>query len=1085
MVIGISAAALADDFYVSADGNYGIEEGAEANHRFTDLQEAVAAFEAVKVDSTIWVKDGYAYTNRIEYATGFFACVKVSLAKNLLIRGESGDWENGPVICGSHKTGASASDRLNWCGEGACTCIVGAGVAYTTLLGVRLEGGATQAADGQYGGGARTATLRNCLIANCAAYDRGGGTHGCNTYDCTVTNCVCRGASNTYGGGHYSGTHSNDFIFACHCANQGGGSCSPTLCVDCVYTNCSAGTGGGDCKGTVRGCTFYDCKATTGGGINQVTAAYDLTFYRCENGSIHNSSAYGCTVVDGVSYASGSGVCFAGGNIVSNCVFTGCAAPVIAGTKAVGALLVDCVLTNNPGTCVKVSMTNKTGNELTVRRCKIVCDNAKAYALCSEKASAQNTCVQKFVVYDSEISGAISGSGDLYNTLVRGSTVDIQDLATLHCSEGQAMFTGSEVPLNLYNCTVMDNRSLQGPGGASGGFVYAYNTYLRGNQGRRGVTGVLKVAVNCDLDDNTAAETKTACIDAEPSFFYDERNYPHPSEVSPCRSSGSTTAYALTATDLAGNPRMADGKVAIGACEYDPSLRGVLAQAVLVDKYPYVPAAYAFSAVGAGLGTENIRYYWDFDGDGQTDLVTADGAVVHRYVGIGTFSPSVSISNAVDGVTADSFAELVVSVRPKHYVKLNADNPVPPFDTEATATDSIAAAVDISVDGDEVIILPGTYSINTQIVIKADISVHGATGNPEDVIVHETAKDRCFQIYGNTETILHSLVVENGARDDVYDTGGGIYIGTGCTKFGENYTPGNADGIVSNVIVRNCHQYQNDGVTSNGGKYSRGAGIFATGPRALVTHCVITNNRATTSWNGGRFNGVGLHLCNGARAENCLIAGNYTGGSAPLYEKNDLKKTKGTKGHANGAVCIQDGGSLRFCTVVGNKMSYCGGVNVIGDDCRVENCVIAGNEVTYKSVAELTDRYRVCAAFGGTLPGNYNGGVPEPFLSYTGDEATRAAEKTCFALMTGNVVDVADCGLGAGTVETSTAKLVKDLAAGDYRLPKASPAIDLFDPKDVSMPATRDLYGNPRLQGAAYDAGCYETFRPGLMLLVR
>ena len=78
MAIGISAAAFADDYYVSSDGNYGIEEGADADHRFTDLQAAVTAFEAAKVDSTIWVKDGYAYTNRLEYKTGFFTCVKVT-----------------------------------------------------------------------------------------------------------------------------------------------------------------------------------------------------------------------------------------------------------------------------------------------------------------------------------------------------------------------------------------------------------------------------------------------------------------------------------------------------------------------------------------------------------------------------------------------------------------------------------------------------------------------------------------------------------------------------------------------------------------------------------------------------------------------------------------------------------------------------------------------------------------------------------------------------------------------------------------------------------------------------------------------
>ena len=1082
MVIGISAVALADDFYVSGTGTYLTDDGVD-HEAYTDLQAAIDAAVAAGTGNTVWVEDGFKCKTGLGKDTEN-ELSRINLSKSVIVRSRSGDWRTGATIVGEYSTTYDESQESTKCGEGAVRCVY-SNDKTSQLIGFRLVGGATAAADKKYGGGLYFGVVRNCLIADCAAYGGGGGLYQTTAYDSVVSNCYAK----NYGGGANTATISNSTIVLCRAASECGGLNGGTA-YDSTIDRCSAGSSGGMRSGTAYRTRILNCTASTyGGGFENSSTLVDCVVSNCTAGSRGGGGGSSANRITGTLFIdncsnTGSGLMFSGSAIVSNCTFVGnhgwgadVGNAICSRTPTTTGMVVDSVITNNAGVGVRVTDAgNANGSSIVIRRCTINCTNETSLAVSVGKYS-DDTRPQGIKLYDSFVSGPIRGSVDCYNCIISG--VYSKSYSAVSCD---AAVSSQGKYLNLYNCNLVNNVSLASAGGCAGGLVNAYNTIVWQNEGVAGASDSFATAVNC-------------CIDVNPQLITGRFGLPYPTANSPCRTGGKVDAYELTEKDLAGQPRTSNGgtTIAIGACEFDPTLAVAELTMSASSIYRYTCARYSFFAASTGLGSGPLTYYWDFDGDGATDLVTTSSeAPAWKYAAPGDYRPSVSVSNAVSGATATLEGGLSVAERPIHYVKLGSESPLPPYATEEAAAADIASAVACAADGDEVVILPGTYEIAEQIVIDRDISVHGSTGRPEDVIVHETVSDRVFSIHGGNETILHSLTVENGARNDCYDVGSGICLASGCDLMNKNYTPTAALGVVSNVIVRNCHQSSSDGTSSNNGKNARGAGIFAYGAGAIITHCIITNNHSMSCYpSGAKGNGVALHLMNDARAENCLIAGNYTGESSPKTVNTD-QWMQNANGNDHAAVCLCSGATLRFCTVVNNAMSFCGGVNVIGDG-HFENCVIAGNKVMYKSFAATNARYRVWAAFPETYtrmykvanPSKYTDDDKPLFEAFIAAEEARAQSPEYYALQTGNVVDVADCGLGAGTVETSTSKLVKDLAAGDYRLPKASPAIDLFDPKDVSMSATRDLYGNPRLQGAAYDAGCYETFRPGLMLLVR
>ena len=816
----------------------------------------------------------------------------------------------------------------------------------------------------------------------------------------------------------------------------------------------------------VRNCIISNCYASAYGGI-------------CYNGNYYDTEFV--DIGKDLTTSSASQLRLQGGYVISNCTFRNCIGNPLISAHQAGASnppkLIDCKIYGTRGANYAVVGTSAAvGNHITLMGCTFADNKAKCFATSYSAGKYYGCCVNAYnCIFTNNSATVIASSGVLSNCLI----------ADNRCAGPTVTTNGDpDYSADLFNCTVYGNEQT-GNYGAVEGNVRAVNTIIKGNVVKTGYNDSLATATNCCIEASATVGAGKDNITDEPDLINPAKGLYSPKESSPCRMTGSTTAYELPATDLAGRPRTTDGKVAIGAYEYDPTKYDLSVSAVL-PTYLYASAEVTLNANAAGFGLAPV-FYWDFDGDGKAEKVTMVPTLTHAF-GVGEWQVTLSVSNLVQGTGGSiAYDPFTITRRPVRYVKLgNEENAAEPYDTEANAAADIQVALNYCADGDEVVILPGTYNTTNTIVVTKDLRVHGSTGNPEDVIIHAPRTTfNCLNIQGGAETIVHSLVLENGSVNSGHH-GAGVLIGKEVnvnTAANPMWQVRDAVGTVSNVIVRNCYASV---------KTAGAMGIAAFGPQAFVTHCVSSNNSSWAGYaNGARIGGLGLHVSSGARAENCLVAGNYTYENVSYNWNTPIYKEAGGinshQGYFQMPVFVGDGSVIRFCTIVNNRASFCGGVNVAGTG-RFEYCVIAGNTVRAAEVNDASPRYMVWAAFPAYNNSvkwdfDYNLSTKSTFDTIMTEEQTRVAEM--YASQTSNAVDVAGVTLGVGTIVAPTGRLVRNLARGRYDLPAGSPAIDVVPADAASAMATKDLIGNRRLFCGAYDLGAFEKQQRGTMILVR
>jgi hypothetical protein len=149
----------------------------------------------------------------------------------------------------------------------------------------------------------------------------------------------------------------------------------------------------------------------------------------------------------------------------------------------------------------------------------------------------------------------------------------------------------------------------------------------------------------------------------------------------------------------------------------------------------------------------------------------------------------------------------------------------------------IQEAIDVSVNGDTIIVYPGTYFENLDLTDKGIVLASTWIYAHEDSLITQTVIDgnhvgSCIQtLYGNLWTSVIGLTIQNGFGTNhgtlfpwAYGNGGGILIED------------------SKVNLINCL------ITSNFGLY--GAGIFTTGSSLELSGNTISNNWAQRSGGG-------------------------------------------------------------------------------------------------------------------------------------------------------------------------------------------------------------------------------------------
>lgn len=256
-----------------------------------------------------------------------------------------------------------------------------------------------------------------------------------------------------------------------------------------------------------------------------------------------------------------------------------------------------------------------------------------------------------------------------------------------------------------------------------------------------------------------------------------------------------------------------------------------------------------------------------------------------------------------------------------------------PFNTIAYAVSFLSDA------GGIVELLPGTYSIKTQITLSTPVSVRKYGEAEGEVIVRNDrsstgygSASRCFTIT-HAAAMVSDITIENGwvSCADSGKGGGNVYM---------------TAGMVSNCVIRNSYVMQSSGTHPHGG------GVHLNGESAVIANCVVSNCTvgADSDWIGKCA--AGIHVDKGL-AENCLVVDCRTDKSSPSFE------------NVVGGMAVGSGGKIVNCTVIGCRGSATGGIHSDNISGMIANSVAFGCE---KYVHSTLTRH----AFSGVAASYFN-----------------------------------------------------------------------------------------------------------------
>jgi hypothetical protein len=240
---------------------------------------------------------------------------------------------------------------------------------------------------------------------------------------------------------------------------------------------------------------------------------------------------------------------------------------------------------------------------------------------------------------------------------------------------------------------------------------------------------------------------------------------------------------------------------------------------------------------------------------------------------------------------------------------------VAPYASWSTAARLIQDAMDVAVDGDEIVVTNGSYATGgrpvgtnafaNRVAVDKAVSLRSVNG-PQVTVIDGQKTVRCVSLASNAS--LTGFTLTNGF---VNSSGGGVWcdsaaaVVSNCTLSG-NVAPNNFGGGAYGGTLSSC--------TLSGNSAGYGGGACA----GTLNNCTLSANSASIG--GGAYSGSLI---------NCVLIKNSAQSGGGMY-----------------------GGTLNNCTVTGNSASFGGGV--YGGTLR--NCIVyynAGQSGNYDSGSTL------------------------------------------------------------------------------------------------------------------------------------
>jgi len=274
---------------------------------------------------------------------------------------------------------------------------------------------------------------------------------------------------------------------------------------------------------------------------------------------------------------------------------------------------------------------------------------------------------------------------------------------------------------------------------------------------------------------------------------------------------------------------------------------------------------------------------------------------------------------------------------------------------------TIQAGIVAAVDGDLVLVAPGTYFENIDFIGKA-ITVRSEARDDVTIVDGGQAGTVVTFISGEMEeSIIDGFTIQNGSGTIIssYSYGGGLYCSSSsptianCT-ITENSSERYGGGIYcdeSSPKIMDCTISRNN-TFSEGMQDYQGGGIYCFHSFPTITGCTITENST--------FSGGGISSDYGSPwITNCIISQNIAavgGGIRFMEGYSNIENCE-----ISGNVALQDSGygmgggiyltangldhlvEITNCAISGNSAASGGGIYMWANNIVISNCTLSGN----------------------------------------------------------------------------------------------------------------------------------------------
>ena len=311
--------------------------------------------------------------------------------------------------------------------------------------------------------------------------------------------------------------------------------------------------------------------------------------------------------------------------------------------------------------------------------------------------------------------------------------------------------------------------------------------------------------------------------------------------------------------------------------------------------------------------------------------------------------------------------------------------------TEAAPKRTIQLVLNSMKNGDEIVLLPGTYHLQTQKVESASMSsedgylhtartgvVRGSTGNPADVVIDGDGVTVCTS-FGSTDLQIQGITFQNGGQS-----------GNASGTVGSNLSIQNKGVFVSNCVIRGTAP------TSQRPAVSLAAG-------ARMSNCTFQDLKGSPRPN--QKNTSALYLVGTNVVENCRFVDCVTTNVTTEYDAL-----------VNGSA----GSTIRNCTFLRSVERPL----VLRGDAVVEGCSFVSNSVTKSGGAIYVDQTAGGAVitncvFDGNAATNHGGAI-----AYTTSKENPVRVTGC--VFTGNTAGLTSGAISVGYPNRSDAYLYLD-----------------------------------------------------------